>query len=140
MKSIIKKLRFLTPIVIGVIFFVISCKKTAGDGGNSSISGIVWLENWTPGFTALISRYAATDYDVYIIYGDDVSYSDRIRTSYNGQFEFKYLRKGNYKIYAFSKDKTLLSPSGEMSIVKEIKISDKKQKVSLDTIIVYKSK
>ncbi len=130
-----KKLHLFAGFLL--IFCLLSCKKTAGDGGNSSISGSVLTENWNSSFTLKTAEYPSTDLDVYIIYGTDVSYSDKTKTNYNGEFEFKYLRKGNYKIYVFSKDKSLTSPSGEVSIVKEVTITDKKQKVTLDRIIIY---
>src|SRR3954468_7691770 len=103
--------------IAGLIF---SCKKPAGEGGNSSIKGKLWVEDWNSGFTIKNGEYAGYDRDVYIIYGDAVSYSDKIKTTYNGEFEFKYLRKGKYKVYVYSKDKTLQSKSGDVSIVKEV--------------------
>lgn len=133
-------MRFKTFFGFAVLLVAISfssCKKTAGDGGNSSIAGSLFTENWNSTFTLKISEYPSTDVDVYIIYGDDVSYSDKTKTNYNGEFEFKYLRKGNYKIYVFSKDKTLSSPSGDVSIVKEVSITSKKQKITLDRITIY---
>jgi hypothetical protein len=67
-----------------------------------------------------------------------VSYSDRIRTNYNGEYEFKYLRKGKYKIYIYSDDNTLQSESGQISIVKDVEITEKKQIVTIDRITIYK--
>lgn len=48
---------------------------------------------------------AFADEDVYIIYGDDDDiYDDNIKTSFDGTFKFSNLRKGKYKIFAYSKD------------------------------------
>jgi hypothetical protein len=115
-----------------------ACKKTAGEGGSSKITGTVWLQNWNSTYTVLEGEYPATDQDVYIIYGDHVSYDDKVKTNYNGQYEFRYLREGNYKIYVFSKDNTLQSPSGEMAVIKDVKITDTDQTVKVDTITIYK--
>lgn len=41
--------------------------------------------------------------DVYIIYGDhEYGCDDKVKTSYNGTYSFKYLNDGNYKVYACS--------------------------------------
>lgn len=127
---------FASLLLISVM--ISSCKKPAGEGGKSSIKGSVWVEDWNGSFTIKNSEYAAYDEDIYIIYGDDVSYSDKTKSNYNGEYEFKYLRKGKYKIYVYSKDKTLTSPSGEISIVKEVEITEKKGVKTIDQIIIYK--
>lgn len=127
---------FASLLLISVM--ISSCKKPAGVGGKSSIKGSIWVEDWNGGFTIKNSEYAGYDEDVYIIYGDDVSYSDKTKANYNGEYEFKYLRKGKYKIYVYSKDKTLTSPSGEISIVKEVEITEKKGVKIVDQIIIYK--
>lgn len=131
-----KHLLFIT-LLFSLALTNSSCKKTAGDGGNSTISGLVWTEDWNSAFTIKNGEYPSADIDVYIIYGDDISYSDKTKTNYNGEFAFKYLRKGKYKIYLYSKDKTLTSPSGEVSIVKEVEITGKKQTIALDKITIY---
>jgi hypothetical protein len=124
-------------LVIALTLAFSGCKKAPGEGGNSSIKGSVWVEDWNGSFTIKNGEYAGADEWVYIIYGDDVSYSDRIRTNYNGEYEFKYLRKGKYKIYIYSKDNTLQSQSGDISIVKDIEITEKKQIVTVDKITIY---
>lgn len=93
---------FLT-LVISLSFF--SCKKPAGEGGNSTIKGTVMAEDWNSSLTALKYQYPAVDAEVYIIYGDDVSFGDKTNTNGNGEYEFKYLRKGSYKIYVVGKEK-----------------------------------
>jgi hypothetical protein len=130
------KLIALFLIILGSL--VLSCKKPAGEGGKASIKGSLWAEDWNGSFTVKNGEYAAYDEDVYIIYGDDVDYSDKTKSNYNGEFEFKYLRKGKYKIYVYSKDKTLTSPSGDVSIVQEVEITEKKQVLTIDKITIYK--
>ena len=126
-------------LAIAILTLVItSCKKPAGVGGKSSIRGAIWVEDWNSGFTVKNGEYAGYDEDVYIIYGDDVSYSDKTKANYNGEYEFKYLRKGKYKVYVYSKDKTLVSVSSDISIVKEVEITEKKGVKTLDQIIIYK--
>ena len=120
---------------------IVSCKKEAGDGGNSSIIGKVnlelrgVLENSTP----IVGTFPAVDEDVYIIYGNHVSPDDRVQTNYNGEFEFLYLRPGKYKVYVVSKD--TIAPSswdgGKMTVLREAEITDDKQRISLEEMTIY---
>jgi hypothetical protein len=109
--------------VLSVVLFsgVTSCKKPAGSGGNSSIHGKVWAKDYPT-----LEEYASVDHDVYIIYGDDLSYGDRVRTNYDGIFEFKYLRKGKYKIYCYSKALNSLQDS---AVFVDVEITSNKQEV-----------
>ncbi len=132
MKTHNKSILFL---FIATLFM--ACEKPEGEGGKATIKGSVWTEDWNTTFTVLQSEYAAADIEVYIIYGSNTSYSERIRANYNGEYEFKFLREGNYKIYVYSKDKSLQSPSGQIAIVKDVKISKKKETVTVDRITIY---
>lgn len=83
------------------------CKKDAGEGGTSSITGKVVVHDFDASFQAIQDVYPAVDERVYIIYGaDHATYDDDFRTSYDGSFSFKHLQKGKYKIFAYSKDST----------------------------------
>lgn len=127
----------ITLLFAGLVMAVSSCKKTAGEGGKASIKGNIWVENWNGTFTVLNGEYAGADVDVFIVYGDETNYGDKQSANYNGEFEFKYLRKGKYKVYVYSKDKTLTSQSGDTVVVKEVEIKDKKEKVDLGTITIF---
>lgn len=127
----------ISSIIIAIVLIISSCKKTAGEGGKASIYGKVWVENWNGSFTVLNGEYAGADVDVYIIYGDETNYGDKQTTNYKGEFEFKYLRKGKYKVYVYSQDNTLTSQSGDTVVVKEIEIKDKKEKANLGTITIF---
>ena len=123
-------------LLFSVILFTSSCKKDAGEGGTSSITGKIYEKDYNSTFQFLISSYYAGDKDVYIIYGDDLSYGDKVSTSYDGTFEFKYLRNGSYKIYTYSKDSTMQSVN-DIPIVVSVDIADKKQVVSVKDIVVF---
>ncbi|MBA3680797.1 MAG: hypothetical protein H0W73_06475 [Bacteroidetes bacterium] len=127
------KLGFVLLFVVNLI----SCRKEAGEGGTSTIKGKIWVEDWNNAFTIKNGEYAGYDEDVYILYGDAVSYSEKTKTNYNGEFEFKYLRKGKYKIYVYSKDNTLQSKSGNVSVLKEVEITGKKQTKEVEQITIY---
>lgn len=134
--SIFKNLFLLASCLIIAINFT-SCKKPAGEGGTSTIKGKIMTEDWNSAFTVKNGEYAAYDVDVYIVYGDNVGYNDKTKADYNGEYQFKYLTKGKYKIYVYSKDKSLQSPSGDVSIVKEVEIKNKKETVAVDLITIY---
>lgn len=131
-----KKSIFITLLLF--IILLVSCSKEAGDGGNSTIYGKIIARDYNAEFTILKGIYNAPDEDVFIIYGNDLSFSDRIRTNYNGIYEFKYLRPGDYTIYAYSKDSTLSLPSGIITVIRKVEITDKKQTVEATDMIIFK--
>jgi hypothetical protein len=129
-------------LVFMSILAIASCKKEAGEGGNSSISGRVMIERrgLLDNYTTAEDTIPAADQDVFIIYGDHVSPDDRIQTNYYGEFEFLYLRPGNYTIYTFSKDTTATpTPWDEdhLTILQRVRITEKKQQVSLNDMFIY---
>ncbi|MCW3804179.1 hypothetical protein [Plebeiibacterium marinum] len=130
----------LTLLAYILLISLYSCEKEAGEGGMATIRGKVIIEDYNFDFTILRDTYPAQAYDVYIIYGKDEFYSDKIETSYDGYYEFNYLREGDYKIFAYSKDKTLdyNETSERIAIIKEVSITSKKQTVQVEDIIVAK--
>lgn len=99
--------KWTLPVLFSFAAIGYSCDKDAGEGGTSSITGRVLVHDFDAGWTAVQDTYPAPKEDVYIIYGDDNSvFDDDRETSYDGTFEFKNLRKGTYKIFAYSKDTT----------------------------------
>ncbi|MCX6269863.1 MAG: hypothetical protein NTU44_01345 [Bacteroidetes bacterium] len=114
-----------------------SCKKDPGVGGTSGIYGKVYVKDYNATFTVLQDEYYAPDVDVYIIYGDDKSYGDKVKTSYDGTYEFKYLRKGTYHVYAYSKDSTLQTTS-DLAVIKKVEITKNHQDVEVPEIIIFK--
>jgi hypothetical protein len=135
--SMKKKSSSFACIVLLSMQLFVSCKKEAGEGGNASIRGKIWVKDYNANFTVINGEYPGADEDVYIIYGDDISYGDKVSASPDGSFEFKYLRKGKYRIYVYSKDKTLTSPSLTTSVQVEATISKNKEKVDVGTIEIY---
>ncbi|MFM1746331.1 MAG: hypothetical protein RLZZ630_2268, partial [Bacteroidota bacterium] len=91
-------------ILLVVSCFLTSCAKEEGKGGDASIYGKVFVKNYNSTFTQLVSSYYAADTYVYLIYGDDISYGERVKTDYEGEFEFKYLYPGDYRVYVYSDD------------------------------------
>jgi hypothetical protein len=122
--------------MLSIAFF--SCTKEAGDGGNSTIYGKIIAHNYNADFTQLRGIYPAADEDVYLIYGSDRSYSQRVRSNYDGVYEFKYLRKGDYTIYVYSKDSTLTLASEIYAVIQEVKIDENHQTVQADDMKIFR--
>lgn len=134
------KLSFLIPatLILGLLFIAISCEKPEGEGGYATVKGKVWVRDYNSTFTLFMGEYAATDEDVYIIYGDESGYSDKTSTDYLGRFNFKYLRPGFYTVFVYSKDSTLSSISGEIAIIQQFKIEKGDKEVELPQLLIYK--
>jgi hypothetical protein len=123
-------------VLIGLV--ITSCTKEEGEGGSGSIKGFVY-EYKLNILGDTISRYAAADQDIFIIYGnEDTFYDDNIKTSYDGSFVFPYLQKGKYTVFVYEDCPTSDCPSGKKEILRTIEITKKKQTVDLDTIDIRK--
>lgn len=93
-----------TILILLALIGMTSCKKEAGIGGTGVIKGKILVKDYN-GSVFSGNTFDGADYDVYIIYGGTNSYyDDKITTSYDGSFEFRYLRKGDYKIFVYSQD------------------------------------
>lgn len=137
----------MKPHAIGAaligLAFLASCSKEPGKGGNASIRGKVMLEArvlLNNPSTAVYTAPAA-DWDVYIIYGDGPGPDDRIRSNYDGEFEFNYLREGEYTVYVYSSDTSatavnLQSPE-KIVFRRSVTIGDRKDEIILPDFTVY---
>jgi hypothetical protein len=132
-----KNLFFSLILSTFVLSIGVSCKKDAGEGGNSTLYGKVYVKDYNSTFTLLEDEYYAPDEDVYIIYGNDRSYGDHIKTTYNGNYEFKYLRPGTYHIYAYSKDSSSQT-NAVIPIIRDVEITGRKQEVEVPEIVILK--
>lgn len=124
-----------------VLLFLASCTKQPGEGGGASIRGKVMTEvRVVPANpNSVVNTYPAADEDVFIVYGDNVSPDDRVWTNYNGEFEFQFLRQGNYTIYLLSADTNSTSTidPNAMPIIREIEITGRKESIDLGEITIY---
>lgn len=117
-------------------FVIISaCKKGAGEGGTSTIRGKVYVMNYnTAG--QFVGEFYAQEEDVYIIYGDAAYFGNDVKTSYDGTYEFPYLRKGSYTIFAYSRCDTCASDQEPVMITTEI--SENHSEVILPDLVINK--
>lgn len=111
--------RFLLVLFLGMV----ACKKHEGKGGKNTIKGTVKAKYYNNEFTLYTGDGLALDETVYLIYGDQAGYGEKTRTNYQGQFEFNYLRAGNYTVYLYSDDLTGTSQSTENAVVHRVNIS-----------------
>lgn len=128
-------MKFTFPLLLVFILVFVSCRKGPGEGGNSSIKGYVHVLDYNASQVIFLGEYPGADEWVYIIYGDDISYGDRTRANYEGRFEFKYLRKGDYKVYVYSNDTTL---AGIKAVIKNVTISKNEEAVDAGTFTIIK--
>ena len=98
MKSLIQCYLFF----ILMLFFA-GCTKTEGLGGKAKIIGKLTGKFYTDDQLSQFNGLGVlANENVYIVYGtEDTYFDDDIKTSYDGSFEFNYLRPGTYTIYAY---------------------------------------
>jgi len=113
-----------------------SCSKYEGQGGSATIKGVIKEQKYNT-LGNIIAEYPIADQNVYIIYGNNNSfYDDDIKTSYDGSFEFRYLKKGSYRIFVYEDCATC--PSGKKEIIVPVEITKNNEIVTLDTINIKK--
>lgn len=124
-------------VTLLLIFNVYSCKKGAGEGGRASIKGKVFTTNYNSSFSLAQDSGYLGGQKVYIIYGDEIAVGDNQDTNNEGEFEFRYLRKGNYKVYVYTK---VNSNHLDSAIVKVAEITGNKQTVEVPEFRIKTSK
>ncbi|HNY01316.1 MAG TPA: hypothetical protein PKG48_01950 [Bacteroidales bacterium] len=136
----IHRTRILLPAILLFVAMAVpvlqSCKKEPGPGGNSTLFGKVLVKDYNSTFTVLQETYYGPGIWVYLVYGDNRDYGERIQTGYDGTWEFKYLRPGNYKVYAFSKDSTLQT-NADVPVIREVNIPGKKQDIEVPDLVIF---
>ncbi len=136
--------KILCILAPAVMLSVFSCKKSAGEGGTSSITGKVYANYYDKRIQSKLSSGYAPREDVFIIYGDDVTYGDNQKTNYDGTFEFRYLQKGKYKVYAYTRDSSgayinqVNQSAPNIAVIKEVEITSGGKAVNLDDISIIK--
>lgn len=125
----------LSGIVLLTLF--ISCKKEAGDGGNSVIKGKVIVRDYNVFPNNYIEKGAA-DADIFIIYGDDDNaIDDRTRTSYDGSYKFEFLKQGKYRVFIYTEDTALANFGNDKALIFETEIKKNNSEVVLSDIKIF---
>lgn len=126
-------------LFIALVMINCGCKKTAGEGGTSTITGKIVLYDYNGSFPFFADTLPAQEQDVYIIYGDAVTgFDDRTRTSYDGSFRFDYLRKGDYRIFVYTDDTANQFSTEQLPVIRDVTISKNKSTVEVPGIIIVK--
>ena len=100
-------LHFCMKILVVSLLLVLlplSCQIDEGLGGTGSISGTITEQFYNDDYSLLIYEKPAVDEDVFIVFGSSEDLGNRVRTNNQGQFRFKYLYPGNYRVYFISDD------------------------------------
>lgn len=117
--------------ILSLLFFAllaVSCRKEPGEGGLASIQGKVWARDLNNNGFVKTEGYIG-DQRVYIGVEDETTSFETVRTSYNGSYKFPFLRKGDYKVWVFSRcDSCLLE---DTAFIQTITISERKEEVTL---------
>ena len=131
------RLSFL-PVVLLVFLSFEGCSKSPGLGGKASIKGKITGRFYSDTqLTMLAGLSALGDENVYIIYGNEQTfYIDDISTSYDGSFEFNYLRPGNYVVFMYENCYPCAALQQEKLF--EVEITEKNQAVDLGEITLNK--
>jgi len=128
-------------IILSSIMFNTSCSQDEGFGGNSHIAGKIVVNYYNDDFSLLLSEEAmpAQNEDVFLIFGEDSVVGEKVETNFTGNFEFRYLWPGKYKVCYYSED-TLpsLSDKVDIEIVKEIELNSNETKY-LNNLVIYKT-
>ncbi len=123
-------------IGIGLSLLIIifqGCAKDPGPGGTSTIAGSVIQTDYDAAGNEL-ATYPIPEQRVYLVYGGDEVYSEDMRTDPEGQFHFRYLRKGEYTVFVYSE--CLLCDSGVEAMEKEVTISSAREDVVVEEFTI----
>lgn len=144
--SLSSSFKYLSVFAL-VIFVFTGCKKEEGPGGTSTIKGRIIVHDFDGGFQnpTPVEIYPAIDQDIFLIYGADHStYDDDYKTTYDGTYEFKYLQKGKYRLFAYSKDSTgasvFLPSFKDIPVFVDVEITSNGSTVTAPDIIILDNK
>ena len=112
-----------------VVFALVltGCRKGPGIGGKATIQGKVFVHYYNTTGTIVNYSYYGADVDVYIVYGDNDFYDDKISTHFDGTYKFEYLLPGKYKIYTYSKDVDGSGGDPKILVEQDVEIKVKKR-------------
>lgn len=129
---------FMKPLLsfFALCAIFISCSKSPGVGGKSTVSGKLHAIYVDEGSFDTVEISAFPDQRVYIVYGDGSAPDDDVRTGPNGSFKFEYLNPGAYSVYTYSE--SLLAPSELDPVYKSVTVNKKQDDIDLGILYVIK--
>ena len=135
-----KSIQILTNFLLFTSLTLFSCVRTPGEGGRASVTGSVELVRRVQlnNPQSTVDTIAASNVEVFIIYGDHLGPDDKVDTNPDGDFTFEWLRTGAYTLYVYSKDTSATStPLPRVPVSYEIEIQDKDDVIQLDPFVIY---
>lgn len=109
------------------------------DDGSATISGTIMLINYknTTTFPNLEIKDTspAQEQEVYLVYGEHQYYDERIRTGYDGYFEFRNLIPGKYEVYTYSEDVDG-GGTADIPVIETVEITEEKEVIDLGVIYI----
>jgi hypothetical protein len=146
-KSLPMKFVINICLIFSVSVILLACRKGPGEGGNCTITGKVYGNYYNKNYSVKIdSNYVPLE-DVYVIFGDDITYGVNQKTNYDGTYAFRFLRPGHYKVFAYSRDSTGAAAINRgtskaslktafKAVIKEVDINSSGQTVTVPNIVV----
>ncbi len=100
-----KRMKYISIIMMSFcLFSFASCINEEGEGGTSSVEGYIYKIIHPDGeYSFKTDTFAAGRSDVYIQYGDQRPYGDKMDAGPDGYFKFQYLVEGKYVVFAYNK-------------------------------------
>ena len=126
------KMKSFFGIILLLTLAGTSCRKGEGKGGKATITGKVYVDYYNQSGSSIDKSYYARDKDVFIVYGNNTFYDDKVATHHDGSYQFEYLMPGNYTVYTYSKDVDGSADNSRILVLEEVTISGKKETVELD--------
>jgi hypothetical protein len=115
-----------------------SCSKEEGPGGNCTIEGKVYVLDYNQELTTKLDEFYGSEIDVYLIYGDDIIYSEDFKTNYDGSYRFNYLRPGKYTLFTYSEDTTGVSEDNKITIFKTVEFTKNNVTSTVEDFVIVK--
>lgn len=125
-------------IFIFILFICFtSCVKVEGIGGTSTIKGKIIMQEFDNS-NQPIKSYEAPDENVFIIFGENEIYDDDTKTHYDGTYVFSSLRKGSYKIFAYSDCDADSCSAPSLPVIIDVEITENNQIRNVEEITINK--
>ncbi|PKP01359.1 MAG: hypothetical protein CVU11_15480 [Bacteroidetes bacterium HGW-Bacteroidetes-6] len=121
-----------------VLLAIAACSKEEGPGGNCTIEGKVYVLDYNQELTTKLGEYYGSEINVYLIYGDDIIYSEDFKTNYDGSYRFDYLKPGKYTVFTYSEDTTQTSEDNKFAIFKTVEFTKNNLTTSLEDFIIVR--
>ena len=119
----------LSLLAVLLIIQFTSCKKEPGFGGLSCIEGKVYAKDYTPNSGIIEAEGYTPDMKVVISVEGSNTILDETKTNLDGSFRFDELRKGTYKVWAFTECDTCTN--NERPVIQSAEVTSNKETVTL---------